>query len=202
MTCRLQVGRLQVGVFAVAVGLLGMWRADSALAQEASTAPTTVSRPVEATEPYNQGVQLISEEKYKEALAALNQAIAADGTFAEAYIGKGDADIIVVKHGETPFVTAAAPRAEHRWHPSVDRLVSTAMQNLGANRLVGVLMTGMGDDGATAMSRLLSEGGRTIAEAEETAVVWGMPGELVKVGGAEVVAPVDKIATFLVDWAR
>lgn len=118
------------------------------------------------------------------------------------YIGKGDADIIVVKHGETPFVTAAAPRAEHRWHPSVDRLVSTAMQNLGANRLVGVLMTGMGDDGATAMSRLLSEGGRTIAEAEETAVVWGMPGELVKVGGAEVVAPVDKIATFLVDWAR
>jgi len=48
----------------------------------------------------------------------------------------------------------------------------------------------------------LSEGGRTIAEAEETAVVWGMPGELVKVGGAEVVAPVDKIATFLVDWAR
>jgi hypothetical protein len=64
-----------------------MLRADSALAQEA---PTTVSRPVEATEPYNQGVQLISEEKYK-GFAALNQAIAADGTFAEAYISKGDA---------------------------------------------------------------------------------------------------------------
>ena len=45
------------------------------------------------------------------------------------YIGQGDADIIVVKHGETPFVTAAPPLAEHRWHPSVDRLVSTAMQN-------------------------------------------------------------------------
>ncbi len=75
-------------------------------------------------------------------------------------------------------MTSAPPLAEHRWHPSVDRLVSTAMQHLGASRLVGVLMTGMGDDGATAMSRLRSEGGRTIAEAEETAVVWGMPGEL------------------------
>ena len=104
--------------------------------------------------------------------------------------------------GEIPFVTSAPALAEHRWHPSVDRLVTSAIQHLGADRLVGVLMTGMGNDGATAMSRLRSEGGRTIAEAEETAVVWGMPGELVKAGGAEVVAPVDKIATQLADWAR
>ena len=118
-------------------------------------------------------------------------------TVGNVYIGKGDADIIVVMRGEIPFVTSAPALAEHRWHPSVDRLVTSAIQHLGAGRLVGVLMTGMGNDGATAMSRLRSEGGRTIAEAEETAVVWGMPGELVKAGGAEVVAPVDKIATQL-----
>lgn len=118
------------------------------------------------------------------------------------YIGKGDADIIVVKRGETPFVTAAPSLAEHRWHPSVDRLVRTAMQSLGASRLVGVLLTGMGNDGADAMGQLLSEGGRTIAESEDTAVVWGMPGELVKLGGAEVVAPLGKIAPALMDWAR
>ena len=52
-------------------------------------------------------------------------------------------------------------------------------------RLIGVLMTGMGRDGADAMTRLRKQGGRTIAEAESTAVVWGMPGELVKNGGAE-----------------
>jgi two-component system chemotaxis response regulator CheB len=61
-------------------------------------------------------------------------------------------------------------------------------------------MTGMGNDGAAAMTRLRAEGGRTIAEAEETAVVWGMPGELVKAGGAEVVAPVDEIAAQLLAW--
>ena len=118
------------------------------------------------------------------------------------YIGKGEADIIVVTRGEEPLVTAAPPLAEHRWHPSVDRLVATAMQHLGSRRLVGVLLTGMGNDGATAMTKLRSEGGRTIAESEDTAVVWGMPGELVKAGGAELIAPMDKIASHLSDWAR
>lgn len=58
-------------------------------------------------------------------------------------------------------------------------------------------MTGMGDDGAAAMAELKSLGGRTIAEAEETAVVWGMPGELVRANGADWVDPLPKIATRL-----
>jgi two-component system chemotaxis response regulator CheB len=52
----------------------------------------------------------------------------------------------------------------------------------------------MGNDGAQAMAELRRAGGRTIAEAEETAVVWGMPGELVKAGGADLVAPLAAIA--------
>jgi two-component system chemotaxis response regulator CheB len=63
------------------------------------------------------------------------------------------------------------------------------------------MLTGMGDDGAAAMTRLRAGGGRTIAEAEETAVVWGMPGELVKRGGASVVLPVHRIADQLTRWA-
>ena len=62
------------------------------------------------------------------------------------------------------------------------------------SRLVGVLMTGMGRDGADAMTRLFKQGGATIAEAEATAVVWGMPGELVKNDGAGEVRPVEEIA--------
>jgi hypothetical protein len=50
-------------------------------------------------------------------------------------------------------------------------------------------MTGMGNDGARTMAALRAAGGRTIAESEETAVVWGMPGELVKAGGADHVLP-------------
>ncbi len=116
------------------------------------------------------------------------------------YIGRGDADIVVSARAAGFIVTAAPASAEHRWHPSVDRLVTTAMEQLGAARLIGVLMTGMGNDGATAMTRLSVEGGRTIAESEETAVVWGMPGELVKAGGAQVILPLDKIAHCLMDW--
>ena len=58
-------------------------------------------------------------------------------------------------------------------------------------------MTGMGNDGAQAMTELRGKGGRTIAEAEETAVVWGMPGELVRAGGADWVVPVQNIAARL-----
>ena len=72
---------------------------------------------------------------------------------------------------------------------------------LPPGNLVGVMLTGMGDDGAEAMAALRAKGGRTIAEAEDTAVVWGMPGELVKRGGASVVLPLPRIAEQLTRWA-
>lgn len=118
------------------------------------------------------------------------------------YIGRGDADIVVGMRPGGPVVQAAPSLPDYPWHPSVDRLVTTAMQHLPAARLIGVLMTGMGHDGAAAMTRLRAEGGRTIAEAEETAVVWGMPGELVRAGGAEAVVPLDAIADTLLGWLR
>jgi two-component system chemotaxis response regulator CheB len=117
------------------------------------------------------------------------------------YIGRGDADMVVSSRPDGFVVTAAPSSADHRWHPSVDRLVSSAMEHLGSRRLIGVLMTGMGNDGAAAMTRLSAEGGRTIAESEETAIVWGMPGELIKAGGAQVIAPLDRIASHLLGWA-
>jgi two-component system, chemotaxis family, protein-glutamate methylesterase/glutaminase len=115
------------------------------------------------------------------------------------YIGKGDADIIVSARPDGPVVMAAPSLPEHRWHPSVDRMVDSAMQHFPPANLIGVLMTGMGSDGAETMARLRGSGGRTIAEAEESAVVWGMPGELVRRGGAEVVAPLEQIADRIMD---
>ena len=76
-------------------------------------------------------------------------------------------------------------------------MVDSALELLPAEQLMGVLMTGMGRDGAEAMTRLRQLGGRTIAESDATAVVWGMPGELVRSGGAEVVVPLDEIAPLL-----
>jgi two-component system chemotaxis response regulator CheB len=113
------------------------------------------------------------------------------------YIGRGDADIVVSRRPAGLVVMAVPAKAAYPWHPSTDRLVRSAMEHVRATQLIGVLMTGMGNDGAEAMTLLRAQGGRTIAEAEDTAVVWGMPGELVKLGGADYVAALPKIASRL-----
>ena len=118
------------------------------------------------------------------------------------YVARGDADMTVSRRAAGPVALSTPSSAAHRWHPSVDRLVDSVAAIMPPERLVGVLMTGMGDDGARAMTALRAAGGRTIAESEDTAVVWGMPGELVKAGGADVVAPLDAIAGKLRDMVR
>jgi two-component system chemotaxis response regulator CheB len=116
-----------------------------------------------------------------------------------AYVGRGDADLVVTARAKN-FVAMPVPaRRDYPWHPSVERMVCSAIEHYGAAHLVGVLMTGMGHDGAGAMTLLRNEGGRTIAEAESTAVVWGMPGELVRNGGAEFVRPLEDIADTIVE---
>ncbi len=116
------------------------------------------------------------------------------------YLGKGDADFVVGRRAGRLVARAVPLDTATRWHPSVDRLVDSALDCVGAPALIGVLLTGMGDDGAAAMCRLRAAGGRTVAESEETAVVWGMPGELVKRGGATTVLPVERIADQLRRW--
>jgi two-component system chemotaxis response regulator CheB len=113
------------------------------------------------------------------------------------YIARGDADILVSRRGAGLVAQPAPSQADYPWHPSADRMVRSALNHFAAGQLIGILMTGMGNDGADAMTLLHSGGGRTIAEAEETAVVWGMPGELVKAGGADFVLPVQDIAAQL-----
>ena len=110
------------------------------------------------------------------------------------YIGRGDADLIVSRRAAGLVAMAAPSQSGYPWHPSTDRLVKSAMQHLPASQLIGILMTGMGNDGAEAMSHLRAQGGKTIAEAQETAVIWGMPGELAKAGGADWIVPLPKIA--------
>jgi two-component system, chemotaxis family, protein-glutamate methylesterase/glutaminase len=113
------------------------------------------------------------------------------------YIGKGDADVVINRTaGGLTGMSVTADR-NYPWHPSADRLVRSAMLACEPRQLIGVLMTGMGSDGAQAMAGLHRAGGRTIAEAEETAVVWGMPGELVNAGGADWVLPLPEIAPLL-----
>jgi len=116
------------------------------------------------------------------------------------YIGRGGADIIVEKRLGRMVVNSVPEDPRYPWHPSVERLVTSAMETIGPSALVGVQLTGMGDDGAKAMTSLLRAGGRTIAEDASTAIVFGMPGELIRMGGAAKVLPSDRIAEQLSTW--
>lgn len=118
------------------------------------------------------------------------------------YIGRGDADLLVSQRKGVAIAMPAPLRPELAWHPSADLLVESAMKTLGAESLVGVLMTGMGSDGANAMAQMRKEGGHVIAQDAESSVVWGMPGALVSLEGADDVLPLSEIPQRLLDWAR
>jgi two-component system chemotaxis response regulator CheB len=81
----------------------------------------------------------------------------------------------------------------NRHCPSVDVLFRSVAQNVGPNA-VGVILTGMGDDGARGLKEMREAGSPTIAQDEFTSVVWGMPGAAVRIGAAMEVLPLDQIA--------
>lgn len=116
------------------------------------------------------------------------------------YIGRGGTDLAVSERGGKLYAVPKPETPGVLWHPSVEVLVDTAMQHLGPQRLVGVMLTGMGNDGAGSMARLKQTGGRTIAESAETAVVFGMPAELIERQGASLVLPCTSIAAQLRAW--
>ena len=119
-----------------------------------------------------------------------------------AYIGKGGTDMVMVERLGRLAIQPRPENPAHPWHPSADVLVDSAMKLLPAHQIVGVLLTGMGNDGARAMAQLKKAGGRTIAESQETAVVFGMPQELIELGGASLVLPCGDVTRQLCHWAR
>jgi two-component system chemotaxis response regulator CheB len=116
------------------------------------------------------------------------------------YIGKGGSDMVVVRRAGRPTVMARPEDPSHLWHPSVELMGRSALEVYDPAKVTAVMLTGMGYDGADAFAEIRRRGGRTIAESEETAVVFGMPAELISRGGATVVLPADRIATQINAW--
>lgn len=81
----------------------------------------------------------------------------------------------------------------HGLKPSADPLFESAAQAYGEH-VIGVVLTGMGTDAAYGLVAVRNAGGQTIAQDEETSVVWGMPGAAVKLGAAQCVVPIDRVA--------
>lgn len=117
------------------------------------------------------------------------------------YIAKGDADVKIIRSGSKLMVTSVPADNQHLWHPSVTLLVDSAREIVSSSKLLCVQLTGMGNDGAESMLKAFHGGATTIAESEETAVVYGMPRELVKRGGASFELPNYKIADAIMDAA-
>jgi two-component system chemotaxis response regulator CheB len=116
------------------------------------------------------------------------------------YIGKGGADMQVVRRGGKLTVIAKPENAEFLWHPSVELLGRSVLEHVDPKNVLAVMLTGMGCDGADAFTEIKKKGGRTIAESEDSAVVFGMPAELINRGGASVVLHAEKIAFQINAW--
>ena len=117
------------------------------------------------------------------------------------YIGKGGADMVLGQRNGILTVLAKPENSHFMWHPSVELMGRSALEVCDPKRLVAVMLTGMGYDGADAFAEIKKTGGRTIAESEESSVVFGMPAELIKRGGASLVLSSDKIGAQLNAWA-
>jgi two-component system chemotaxis response regulator CheB len=118
------------------------------------------------------------------------------------YIARGDGDLVFTQRAGRLLAMPMPAGADYFWHPSVARMVESALAQIPAQQLIGVMLTGMGDDGAEAMARLKQRGGQTIAQDEETSVVFGMPGVLIARGGASAVLADEDIAEQLCIWLR
>ncbi|BBP45569.1 chemotaxis response regulator protein-glutamate methylesterase of group 1 operon [Thiosulfatimonas sediminis] len=116
------------------------------------------------------------------------------------YIAPGDHHLLVMRQGGKLVCQLHDGPPVNRHKPSVDVMFRSVEQAVG-KKAVGVILTGMGADGAQGLKELREIGVHTIAQDEKTSVVWGMPGESVKIGAAEFVLPLEKIAQKMFDLA-
>jgi two-component system chemotaxis response regulator CheB len=139
-----------------------------------------------------------------DSLAAIDVAEAGDGQLVlpgHAYIAPGDRHLMLVRDGARYVCRLSDGPPVNRHRPSVDVLFRSVAANAGQNA-VGVILTGMGDDGARGLKEMHEAGSPTIAQDERTSVVWGMPGQAVKLGGVDKILPLESIPPQVLRFAE
>jgi two-component system chemotaxis response regulator CheB len=109
-----------------------------------------------------------------------------------AYIAPGGKHMELYKSGAKYFIRIRDGELVNRHKPSVDVLFNSVARHAGQNAL-GMLLTGMGKDGAAGLLQMKESGARTIAQDEKTSVVFGMPKEAIRIGAADHVLPLQEI---------
>ena len=118
-----------------------------------------------------------------------------------AYIAPGDQHLIVERSGARYYCRLNDGPPVNRHRPSVDVLFRSVAQSVGPNA-IGVILTGMGDDGARGLLEMKQAGAPTVGQDEASSVVWGMPGEAVKLGSVDTQLALGKIAAKLITLGR
>src|SRR5688572_8197269 len=142
--------------------------------------------------------------KRMDSLAKMSVVEPSDGQYIMAghvYIAPGGKHLLVERDGARYRCRLNNGPPVNRHCPSVDVLFRSVAQNVGPNA-VGVILTGMGDDGARGLKEMLDAGARTMAQDEASSVVWGMPGAAVKLGGAQEILPLGKVAENIMRLAQ
>jgi two-component system chemotaxis response regulator CheB len=114
----------------------------------------------------------------------------------QALIAPGSKHMLLKRSGARYFVEITDGPLVNRHRPSVDVLFRSAARYAGKNAL-GIILTGMGDDGAKGLKEMFDAGAYTIAQDAESCVVFGMPKEAIAAGGVSKVLPLDKIAPLI-----
>jgi two-component system chemotaxis response regulator CheB len=115
-----------------------------------------------------------------------------------AYIAPGDRHLVVVREGVRFLCRLSGGALVNRHRPSVDVLFRSVAQSAGCHS-VGVILTGMGRDGAEGLKEMRQAGASTIAQDENTSVVWGMPGTAWQIGAAQALHALPHIAARIVN---
>jgi two-component system chemotaxis response regulator CheB len=113
-----------------------------------------------------------------------------------AYVAPGDRHLLVERDGARYRCRLSDGPHVNRHRPSVDVMFRSVAQNVGPNA-VGVILTGMGEDGARGLKEMMEAGAHTIAQDEASSVVWGMPGAAVRLGAARQVLALPRIPSEL-----
>jgi two-component system, chemotaxis family, protein-glutamate methylesterase/glutaminase len=115
-----------------------------------------------------------------------------------AYLAPGNFHLLVERSGADYVVKLSDGDPVHRHRPAVDVMMKSVARAGGKN-VLGVLLTGMGKDGAQGMSDIRSQGGYTLAQDEASCVVYGMPREAVLMGAVDAIVSLDKMGEALLD---
>ena len=118
-----------------------------------------------------------------------------------ALIAPGGRHMMLKRNGAQYVVDVADGPLVNRHKPSVDVLFRSVAKFAGANAL-GIIMTGMGDDGARGMKEMHDAGAKTIAQDEASCVVFGMPKEAIKLGGADQIISLDQIPAAIINYGK